>query len=178
MDTRTIVSVTETATGSGTPCWMVLYQDDGGAFHSHTFPHDTLHWRAAEYDIDPADIDTLLDIVLHEPHIPDPNNPLYRDADIAAKQGLMAASRGGGQVPMTLANAPTLADARTAHLARVAEAKERVQIKIPKVGKGDILAAVRASHQPDQARIARMRKDVETHRSRLRGERQTKKGTA
>ena len=45
---------------------------------AHVFPKDTLEWRAAEYGIDPADTQTLLDIVLFEPHIEiDPDWQLY-----------------------------------------------------------------------------------------------------
>lgn len=48
--------------------WSVIYRV-GSEQHEHRFPHEALHWRAAEYGIDPADSATLLDIVLHEPHI-------------------------------------------------------------------------------------------------------------
>ncbi|WP_433235560.1 hypothetical protein ACQPYK_25555 [Streptosporangium sp. CA-135522] len=42
----------------------------------HIIPHSTWEWRCAEYGVDPNDMDTLLDIVLHEPWIPDPNDVL------------------------------------------------------------------------------------------------------
>lgn len=46
-----------------------------GRRHRHTFPTDTMEWRAAEYGLDPSDVDTLLEIVLAEPHLdPDPDD--------------------------------------------------------------------------------------------------------
>lgn len=78
---------------------MDLVQDDGTVIPgTHTFPEDTMEWRAAEYGIDPADLDTLLDIVLHEPHLPDDDQP-----------------------ELSLHNAPTIDAARDRHLARIKE---------------------------------------------------------
>jgi hypothetical protein len=53
--------------------------DDGLTVRTaYVFPKDTLEWRAAEYGLDPADTQTLLDIVLFEPHIQiDPDWHLY-----------------------------------------------------------------------------------------------------
>lgn len=50
--------------------WIVRYLwdfGDGPILHGHAFPMETLDWRAAEYDIDPADTHTLLHIILYEP---------------------------------------------------------------------------------------------------------------
>lgn len=45
-------------------------EDDGVVtIGCHVFPTDTLEWRAAEYGIDPSDVDTLMDIVLAEPYL-------------------------------------------------------------------------------------------------------------
>lgn len=49
--------------------WSVIFKNSDGIQQEHRFSHETLLWRAAEYGIDPADSVTLLDIVLHEPHI-------------------------------------------------------------------------------------------------------------
>jgi hypothetical protein len=46
--------------------FRVVYRDETGDIHGHVFPTDTLAWRAHEYGIDPADVDTLLHMVLHE----------------------------------------------------------------------------------------------------------------
>lgn len=68
----------------------------------HVFPSDTLEWRAAEYGIDPKDLDTLLDIVIHEPFINEPE-----------------------QAVALLYDAPSIEDARDRHLARINEVKSR-----------------------------------------------------
>ena len=74
----------------------------------HAFPVDTLEWRAAEYGIDPADLDTLLDIVLHEPFLGEPDQP-----------------------DMLLYDAPTVEEARAYHLARIdaVKAKSKKEMK-------------------------------------------------
>lgn len=46
----------------------------------HIFPPETLEWRAAEYGIDPSDVDTLLDVVLAEPYDTEPA-PLWQAPD-------------------------------------------------------------------------------------------------
>lgn len=55
--------------------WVVerVHTDDDGTVvtSQHFFPPDTLEWRAAEYGIDPSDVDTLMDIVLAEPYLTD-----------------------------------------------------------------------------------------------------------
>ncbi|MEV4053046.1 hypothetical protein AB0J55_17825 [Amycolatopsis sp. NPDC049688] len=81
--------------------------DDGTEIgHRHYLPADTLEWRAAEYDIDPADTATLLDIVLAEPHL--------SEEDWAAGHKLH--------------DAPDIDTARRDHLARCARAKLRHRI--------------------------------------------------
>jgi hypothetical protein len=67
----------------------------------HAFPHDALEWRSAEYGIDPSDVDTLMDIILTEPYI----------ASTDYEPGT------------TLYDAPSIEDARKAHLSRCAKVK-------------------------------------------------------
>lgn len=70
-----------------------------GLRHRQSFRVDTLEWRAAEYDIDPADKDTLLDMVLSEPFLdPDPDDPT-----------------------LSLFDAPDIGRARVHHLRKVAQ---------------------------------------------------------
>lgn len=84
-----------------------LTDDTGNSLaYSHTFPPDTLEWRAAEYGIDPADTATLLDIVLAEPH-------------------LSAEDWATGH---QLHDAPDIDTARAHHVARCARAKLRHRI--------------------------------------------------
>jgi len=68
--THTITGVRDVrAPGSPEPVWMIDMASDDGTARAAGFPHSTLAWRAAEYGIDPSDFDTLLDVVLHEPHM-------------------------------------------------------------------------------------------------------------
>lgn len=93
--------------------------DDGTAQrHLHTFPVDTLEWRAAEYGVDLKDTATLLDIVIAEPHM---------TADDMTQ---------GTQ----LHSAPDIDAARKDHLARVAAVKLRHRISTR--GTGNPLARV------------------------------------
>lgn len=55
------------------PCWFIRQERDGGIF-GHIMPHSTLALRAAEYGIDPADTALLLDVALHEHHMPPAND--------------------------------------------------------------------------------------------------------
>lgn len=63
------------ATEDGQGHWSVVVtriEDDGIVTTGvHVFPTDTLEWRAAEYGIDPSDVDTLMDIILAEPYLTD-----------------------------------------------------------------------------------------------------------
>jgi len=67
----------------------------------HVFPADTLEWRAAEYEIDPSDLDTLLDIVLWEPFLGEDNE----------------------RPDLSLYEAPTIEAARARHLERIQKRK-------------------------------------------------------
>lgn len=95
---------------SGEQHWFLATEVDRGdgvvERIAHIMPVDTFEWRAAEYGIDPADFDTLLDIVIHEPYLPplSPSDP-----------------------PLLMA-APTVKSAREEHLARIADlrGKDRV----------------------------------------------------
>jgi hypothetical protein len=72
--------------------WQVVYDltmDDGTITeHGHSIPKDTFEWRAAEYDLHPAnDFESILDIVLAEPYLAEedrvPGEELYDAPDIA-----------------------------------------------------------------------------------------------
>ena len=94
--------------------WQVVYtvtMDDGSiAGHGHSIPKETLEWRAAEYELDPAtEFETILDIVLAEPFI-------------AAEE--QAGSVVGGE----LYDAPDIATARARHVSRCARAKLKHRI--------------------------------------------------
>lgn len=160
------------------PCWYVDTERPDGSQRRHVFPKTTLAWRAAEYGIDPADTDTLLDIVLHEGFAPHPDNPLTAAADPVLAAGLLSparASRGttraGDLVPTTLYNAETTEQAREAHLMRVTHAKtEVVRIEGGKGARGDLLAPIREAGV-DRVAVEVFAARVDEHRRRQRGER-------
>lgn len=97
--------------------WQVVYivehvpetPEDGEVWaeqSGHCFPKDIFEWRAAEYGIDPTDMDTLIDIVLSEPFL--------QDDDYVIGEGLH--------------DAPSVEIAREAHKSRCAKGKLRGRI--------------------------------------------------
>lgn len=129
---------------SGTPCWTVTLLRPDGNCHAYLMPTTILEWRAAEYGVDPADVDALMELILHEPHIPmidDGSGPRYAD---------------GGP---DLLSAESTSAARDAHAARVKACPVRINVRNAKA-----LDAVRTGHKPDAARIRAMREHVDTTR--------------
>lgn len=130
---------------SGTPCWEVsLVRPDGGTI-IHLMPAAILDWRAAEFGIDPTDVETLLEVVLHEPHM-----PMTDDAET----GPRFADDGPD-----LWTADNTVAARESHLARVQACP--VQIGVRNV---NALAAIRTGHRPDLEQVRAMREAVDTSR--------------
>lgn len=155
-------------------CWAVnMTRPDGGS-HTYVFPKFSLAQRAAEYGFDPGDIETILDVVLHEQFIHTPWNPAD---DPAAQQGMVtpavessSAGRKGDMVPVDLFNAPTIALARDAHLARVTHAKKnRGRVRIPDKGP-DPLDTIRAEHGVTSDGVAARARVVDLERRALRGQ--------
>lgn len=96
----------------------VITLDDGTKHEGvYVLPHDILEWRAAEYDIDPEDTETLLDMVLAEHHL-ELSDP----------------------VPV-LFTANTVSEAREQHLNNCAQAKLRTRMSTR--GKDHVLNVVR-----------------------------------
>jgi hypothetical protein len=170
-DEYTVQEVSEYWPNPDMPCWAVDMIKPDGTGHRHVFPQFTLAQRAAEYGIDPADVDQLLDIVLHEPYAPHPDDPL-KGEDPAAAAGMLSpalVSRGtarkGDLIPTTLYTAPDAATARAAHLLRIEHGKaHNVRVSAAK-GKKDPLDVIRANHRIDPAWV--QTKAHEIHRRRL-----------
>lgn len=126
-------------------CWQVtLIRPDGNKVH-HVMPTAALEWRAAEYGIDPTDTEALMEILLHEPHMPMVDDPQH---------GPQYADSGPD-----LWTADNTDHAREAHLARVKASTVRIDVK-----GAAALAPIRAGHRPDTARIRQMREQVDTSR--------------
>lgn len=173
MDERTITEITEGVIGE-TLTWQVHMADAGGKRHIHVFPQETLTWRAAEYGIDPADTDTLLDIILHEPFLPDLGTPEAAVADPAARAGLnvtTVAAKGSATVaPVQLHNAPSTRVAREAHELRIADVKRRTRIQVATgKGKRDPRGEIR-SRGVDPDRVAELAEHVAVMKRQARGE--------
>lgn len=126
-------------------CWRVRMLRADGKPHMHTEPKQSLDWRAAEYGIDPADTDTLLEIILHEPFM-----AMTEETDTQASR---------------YADGPTLWEAESTDAAREAlftRVKNcPVRIDIRGVAALDV---IRSSHQPDPERLRAMRELVDTNR--------------
>lgn len=147
-------------TANGAPRWAVHHVDQDGNGGGYVFPKDSLEWRAAEYGL--ADVDEILDIVLHEPYLPDAPD---RD-DAAARAGLVT-STGPEAEPITLLNATSTADAATAHRLRIADAKHRSARIAPPGKSKDPLDVIRANHGIDAERVRAKREAIDVHRWQL-----------
>lgn len=111
--THAVISARQTTEGSqNVPCWRVEVRRPGGAQYDHVFPKAILEWRAAEYGIDPTDIDTLLHVILHEPHL-------------TALEEEGGGPRGKGP---TLWEATSTAQAQAAHLQRIQDCPVSIDI--------------------------------------------------
>lgn len=163
----TAQGVDEYVLGNGVECWVINFTNERREKVPHMFPKFTLEQRIAEYDLDPADITGVLDMVLHEPYIPDPLDVRNFATDAAAKAGHTIAAarsfgrvRAGANIPVHLAIAPDRASARAAHLARIADVKNNITIRSGKgagiLSKGDTTDPLRTildNHGVDPDRV-------------------------
>jgi hypothetical protein len=154
----TVDFVTERLT-RGAPRWLVHHIDQDGAGHSYVFPKSTLEWRAAEYGL--SDVDEILDMVLHEPYLPD-----APDRDDAALRVGLVTSAGREAEPITLFNAASTADARAAHSLRIADVKATRALVSPTRGKNP-LDAIRLNHGITTRGVRAKREQVDTTRWQL-----------
>lgn len=135
---HTVDSVGERLT-RGAPRWTVHMTDQDGNGSGYVFPKIMLEWRAAEYGL--TDIDEILDIVLHEPWMPEQPD---RD-DAALRAGLVTSIRADAE-PVTLFNAASTTDALTAHRLRIADIKQaHAHVGPPAKGRNP-LDVIRVNH--------------------------------
>jgi hypothetical protein len=66
----TVVSVDRTEDPSLGVFWCIGEKEDDGRLWVHAVAASSLHYRAAEYGVDPQDSSTLLDIVMYERFAP------------------------------------------------------------------------------------------------------------
>ncbi|MGY6019601.1 hypothetical protein [Streptomyces spinosirectus] len=123
----------------GVPRWAVHHVDEDGNGGGHIFPKETLEWRAAEFGL--TDVDEILDVILHELHIPE---YLDRD-DAAARRGLVTSTRPDAEA-ITLFNAASTTDAWVAHRARITAVKETTALVQPPGSGKNPLDVIRQGH--------------------------------
>lgn len=124
---------------------------------THFLPVETVAWRLAEYGLDPDDPEhhaLALDMALHEPHIPQPEELSPRSETVRrwtpagteqAVAELRAAPPAARYDPAeNLRTAPSLDHARDIHLGHIARAKERIRIAAPG-GEGTVAGVRRAA---------------------------------
>ncbi|MFD4596713.1 hypothetical protein ACFWPQ_01645 [Streptomyces sp. NPDC058464] len=144
---------------SGGALWAVHHVDQDGSGGGHIFPAETVDWRAAEYGL--TDIDEILDVILHEPHLPD-----IVDRDDAALRAGWVTSYTAGAEPITLFTASSTSDAYAAHRIRIDDTKEtRVLVAAP--GRGRNQLDVIRRRGVDKASVRAKRELVDTHRWQL-----------
>ncbi|WP_328494098.1 hypothetical protein OHS59_16185 [Streptomyces sp. NBC_00414] len=159
---RLITGVAKVRNDAGKEFWLVTMSLSGGLEHQHIFPIEALEWRAAEYGIDPADVDTLLDLILHESEIPDPAQ--NRD-DAALRKGWVTSTDSDAE-PVTLFRCASASEARTAHMLRVKDVKQN---KVCVVEREGSLDAIREDYLAfmDVGQVAAKAAFVDRHRSEL-----------
>jgi hypothetical protein len=158
------------------PIWGISRVRPDGVAHMHLVPHSTFEWRAAEYGIDPDDMDTMLDIVLHEPWIPNPHDALATMRPGAAE--VLQETHG---LPTCWTPGVPDAERLAAHLARIDAVKTHRVAMVPEnqrfrqgvvdfVGlnltvPADPLEQVKTLTRLDPARVAARRQTVEYYRA-------------
>lgn len=138
MQRRTITAVRKESIGSEF-AWIIEMDVEGALPWVYANPVHTLGLRSAEYGIDPNDVDTLIDIMIHEHHfqVPDSHPTFLWNTDEKT--------------------------AREAHLARVADAKTRVTHLDP----NNLLGIIRESHNPNDPMIGQFRATILAARRRM-----------
>ncbi|MFI9553732.1 hypothetical protein [Nonomuraea endophytica] len=153
-----------------TEWWMIVTKHQDGTLHVYALPSCTFENLAVEYGLDPDDIDELLRVAILQLHIPHPALRSNAPKDVAAVQGMLREGK-----PVALGNADSTAQAREAHLARISWVEQNVvQVVMPVPGRrihteaADLglaedvdpsarLAELKATYQPDPARMAATR---------------------
>lgn len=123
--------------------WEFHILQDSGKKRLHLTPKATLYFRAAEYGVDPTDVDTLLDIILHQHYV-------QRDAEDPKLQ--VAA------IPHLL-EADSTTQARNILMTRIRAASVQLEIR-----GNSALDPVRQGHKPDLPFIKRVGQEVDLAR--------------
>ncbi|MFI6793687.1 hypothetical protein ACIBG4_40785 [Nonomuraea sp. NPDC050383] len=175
MITREIVDAYMHIGDDDTEWWMIATANPDGSHHVYALPACTFENLAAEYGFDADDIDHLLKVAMLQLHIPHLLPKENAAKDPAAAKGLVHQGK-----PVTLGNAATTAQAREAHLERIAWVEQNaVRVVDPVPGRkrtspaGNALAAdtvevepherlraLKQTYKPDPRRIERTRRHL------------------
>ncbi|MEV4091460.1 hypothetical protein [Streptosporangium saharense] len=113
---------TQVLSSGGEPVWGVYeVGEDSTSYGISAVPHSLLEWRSAEYGIDHEDIDTLIDVALHERFIPHPQDALSWE-DKAALPVLQATA----DLPTCWTPGVSPQTRQQAHLERIRLVKEHM----------------------------------------------------
>lgn len=168
----------DAGTPGAEPMWGVWMTNPAGGSGVMVMPHTIFEWRSAAYGIDPDDLDTLLDVVLHELGIPNPDLPST------------IADRGEAKILEACQGLPTCwtpgvsdADRLAAHLERIRLVKQhRFVVEPAPVGERqgalefvgsartaptDPLDPIRTQARIDPVRVAAKRMQIEWGRQSL-----------
>lgn len=144
----TVVEAVSSELIGKTPAWRVLTRFEDGDGNTHVFPHSIFEIVAGQYGIDPDDIETILDIVIHIP---------FQNLDVDTEHGrMMAALPDVYQVHNTNEAKETISTLTNS-------ASRRVDVRSCKA-----LDVIRKAHNPDKTRIKEIAKDTDIGRWELK----------
>jgi hypothetical protein len=171
MDEYVLESVEERVMSrGGKPAWAMNYRKPDGTIHMQAVPKETIDWRMAEYQVDQ---ETAIQMILGEPWVKNPEDPVYGFEDAAREAGMRSVHgdrvlpHTGKHVPVTLWTAKTVEEARQAHLVRlqyvwatrvrVVSTKQRMEAAgDPEAPKAADPLDVLRSYKPDKERMKHM----------------------
>jgi hypothetical protein len=155
------------------PAWMFILTAPDGTQAAHMMHKYVFEARAIEYDLHPEDdLDEILDMVLHEHHIPqeDPDDP-------AAAEGYVTKDAAGDTVAADLFVAETIQDAREAHQIRIRKVKrERLNVTISDRVKKKLKAEVKAERKAVRDGKRQQHEVLKNLKSEVRAQRRMARG--
>lgn len=185
MIVREIVDAYALVHPDGVERWTIVTRTPDGSLWPYLIPTITFENLAVEYGLDPENIDELLRIALLQFHAPDPWQRPDVETDPAARKGYV---RHG--LPVRLDNSDSTAQAREAHLERIAYTEQhiakfvmpkpgvkrtmptlqqvggRVESATVEVDAAERLAALKATYRPNYMRMVETRKRLQAELGR------------
>lgn len=143
------------------PGWQVYLRDPNGVIRLHSLPQAALDWRLAEYGL--ATVAEALDVVLHETYAdPEPEDTVPTMTSVVQTNQVKTQTVDAKVTRRpTLFEAKSTEEAKTAHLARVAEVKAN---KLQVVDPNGMLTHITDGYAPSEASLLTKREIVDTHR--------------